>query len=533
MRRELTQTGGGLRRALAPIGLGLLLLIVFTSTLHPGVVDGDSAEFQHMSPLLGICHPPGYPIQVVAGYCFSLIPIGSVAYRVTLMLAVCGVAGVLALFLTLRRITKNEFAAWIASGLLAFSAVFWSQAIVPEAYVFYGMFLLWSLYFATRFLQGGPAWTFYAAALAYGVCVANRPSEAFVFPAFAAAWWAHRRTAPISFTRLSTGAVAALLPLAFSLGYYVLRENPALLHARDDALRDQILNEEPPFPSLPFFEKVRSATLYCAGLKWANEAKFSRERFIWDVDKLIWALSGRGALADRFDPNDRDRRIGVKAIEQGRGASMGLPGLALAALAFFCGRGRWAWVGCGSLLIAGNLFFYFYHHPPDNLDFILPATTGLALLAGVGLAGLAERLPARFSGAIVLGAAGPIFLLVGNYEKLNRATPEEVARQGWLEQLGEAELPKGAVILSRYEMANALRYVYYIAHQRADVQPLIFRNRYGAQQLDTLVRGLRSEGKEIFLTPDVAGLLPAQQRRSLAARTAPQLEKLGLLRLTP
>lgn len=518
---------------LAAAGLAILSFAIYLNTMHPGIVDGDSAEFQYMCPLLGVCHPPGYAIQVTAGYLFSFIPIGSIPYRITLMLAVSGVIGLVTFFFTLRRVAGNTLASLIGCGLLGFSAVYWSQAIVPEAYVFYGMFLLLAVYYTVRFCCGDRPWTFYAAALTYGVCVSNRPSEVFVFPAFLIAWLFWRRQARLTIARVALGALLAISPFVYSLGYYWVRENPTLLHARDDALRDQILNEEAPFPSLSFGDKLKDALLYCAGLKWANTAEFSGERFVWDADKLTWSLSGMGALRDRFSSNERDRRDAIRAIEQGRGSSIGAPGIVLAVVGLFFCRGRGSWAAMGVLLVVGNLVFYFYHHPPDNLDFILPAAAGFSLLAAIGVAGVTERLPRPARGVMILAAVAPAFLLVGNYNKLDCNTPEEAKRQAWLAQIGAAELPSNAAILSHYEDANALRCVFYVERGRSDVQPLIFRNRYTGQQFDLLSRGLVAQGRAVYLTADIVQKLAPQQRRALTAQTPPNLQALGIWKYSP
>src|SRR5262245_7011703 len=83
--------------------IGLLLALiaggVYVLTLHPGVGDGDAAELQFCSPILGICHSPGYPFVVLAGKLFTLLPLGGdAAWRVNVMTAFFGVLGVLFLY---------------------------------------------------------------------------------------------------------------------------------------------------------------------------------------------------------------------------------------------------------------------------------------------------------------------------------------------------------------------------------------------------------------------------------------------------
>ncbi len=60
---------------------GLICLFVYLLTLLPGVSFGDSAEFQRVPAELGIPHPTGFPVYVLLGKLFSLIPLESIAWR--------------------------------------------------------------------------------------------------------------------------------------------------------------------------------------------------------------------------------------------------------------------------------------------------------------------------------------------------------------------------------------------------------------------------------------------------------------------
>jgi len=63
---------------------------LYVSTMAPSVVPGDAAEFQFVPYVLGIAHPPGYALYILLGKLFTLLPLGSVAYRMNLFTALCG-----------------------------------------------------------------------------------------------------------------------------------------------------------------------------------------------------------------------------------------------------------------------------------------------------------------------------------------------------------------------------------------------------------------------------------------------------------
>lgn len=164
-------------------------LSVYIFSLAPTVTFGDSGELITAAFRLGIAHPPGYPLWLLLAKLFSLLPIGSVAYRLNLMSALLDAfaAGLLCLVImkTLphmcaRIIPPESFespligtvtgsAAATAVLCLAFSPTFWQQSVAAEVYALNNaimclillLLVLWSmsperngLLFLTAFLFG-------------------------------------------------------------------------------------------------------------------------------------------------------------------------------------------------------------------------------------------------------------------------------------------------------------------------------------------------------------------------------------------
>src|SRR5438552_16007378 len=81
----------------AALGVGVFLCAaaLYVRTLAPSVMPGDYAEFQMCAAVLGVPHPTGYPLYVLLGKLFTLLPAGDVAYRVNLSSAIymAGAAG--------------------------------------------------------------------------------------------------------------------------------------------------------------------------------------------------------------------------------------------------------------------------------------------------------------------------------------------------------------------------------------------------------------------------------------------------------
>jgi hypothetical protein len=120
----------------------------------------DGGELITAAATLGIPHPPGYPSYVLLGKLFSLLPIGSIAFRFNLFSAVA--MALAAGFVT--AVTRHEMSRCrqkngetglaradvpLAAGLtFAFMPLVWSQALIAEVYALNALFLaafLWAL----------------------------------------------------------------------------------------------------------------------------------------------------------------------------------------------------------------------------------------------------------------------------------------------------------------------------------------------------------------------------------------------------
>ncbi len=129
-----------MRKALLS-GTGFLALAFYIKTLAPGVLEGDPGEFQFVSYILGIPHPPGYPLYCLLGWLWShCLPLGSPAFRMNLFSALWGAGAVTLVALSaleLNRAVKSFSPFWpamVGAMAFAFSRTFWSQSTVAEVY---------------------------------------------------------------------------------------------------------------------------------------------------------------------------------------------------------------------------------------------------------------------------------------------------------------------------------------------------------------------------------------------------------------
>ncbi len=114
--------------------IGLIIFLVYFWTTSSSVVLEDDGYFLLSAYFNGISHPPGYPLYTVIAHLFSQIPVGSVALRVHLLSSIFAVMATIILWLFMEKLTNNRIVASVTIICLAFSDIFWSQAIISEVY---------------------------------------------------------------------------------------------------------------------------------------------------------------------------------------------------------------------------------------------------------------------------------------------------------------------------------------------------------------------------------------------------------------
>ncbi len=178
------------------LAIGLPLLVILPD-ISPYVGRADTFEFQVVAPRLGIAHPSGYPLYILIGKLFSLLPVGTIAWRVNLSSAVftAAASGVLYLTLTairsqMQRVTSvqpktkrdrltagptGDLLCLIVALTMAFSPTLWSRSIEAEVYALNALIVTLALGLAVRWAMGKmPAWHAVPAfALLSGIALAS------------------------------------------------------------------------------------------------------------------------------------------------------------------------------------------------------------------------------------------------------------------------------------------------------------------------------------------------------------------------
>jgi hypothetical protein len=429
----MTARGG----RVAPFAAGLALLAglaLYGLTCAPGVQGGDSGEFQFVAYILGIPHPPGYPLYALVGRLWTLIlPVGEVAYRMNLLSAVAAAATLAGVAWASATVfgpgTVGVSAAAVAAGWLAVAPTWWGQATIASVRPGTGLFLAATLAALASFAATRRPAALYLAAALYGLGLTHHLSLYTLAPAliaFVLLVEPRVLTRPAVLGRaLAAGALPLLvylyLPIRSALGTPFDASHPTTLRA--------------------FFDLV----------------------------------SARGFAGDMlaFDP------LAPERLELGRQillTNFGPLGLALAmagALATALARPRWLALTAGVAAI--NLAISLSYRAPVIADYLIPTYLILALWIGGLVAApallLRQRAPAPLVAALALalaalGLAGPIEYARSAWAGFDRS--RDRADERFLDETFRLAAP-GATVLTDWYHATVLWYGQYGRGQRPDL----------------------------------------------------------------
>src|SRR5436853_2714386 len=97
------------------IAIAVAAGILYFLTAARDIVVGDSPELITAAVTLGVAHAPGYPLFTVLGHLFSLVPFGSIPFRINLLSAICGALTIGLVYLSAFRLTRPQLAAAVAA----------------------------------------------------------------------------------------------------------------------------------------------------------------------------------------------------------------------------------------------------------------------------------------------------------------------------------------------------------------------------------------------------------------------------------
>jgi 4-amino-4-deoxy-L-arabinose transferase-like glycosyltransferase len=157
------------------------------------IVVGDTGELITAAVSLGVAHPPGYPLFTMLGHLLSLLPFGSVPFRVNLLGVVCGTLTTCLVYFTAIRLTRSRLAGMVAALFLAVNPTFWAWSLVAEVFSLNNLLAASVIYFLVLW-QEQPERTGFlvAASFVSGLALTNHQTFVLLGPAVCLVLWQRR-----------------------------------------------------------------------------------------------------------------------------------------------------------------------------------------------------------------------------------------------------------------------------------------------------------------------------------------------------
>lgn len=442
----------------------LLLLTIYISTLAQFPVFGDPTEYTFVANMLGIAHPPGYAFITLLGKLFqTLVPVGTVAWRMHLLSAVVGTVACLFVFGSVYTAGKNlrglesRKGLSIASGLFAALSVgtavnHWQHAIHANPHIITGTFLVANLFFLTKWWASQKEKWLLIFSFSAGLGITHHPLTVFGFVGYGLFVLAVRPSLWREWKTLLKMTVMALLGLTVWL-YFPLRSpmdpgfGPTTMNTLNGFL-DHILARGLT-ESLPFFglaDQPHRQLIFWTLL-----------RLQYTLPTILLSLFGFGWLIYQCIRNRQ------------KDASSPCPLLLLY-----------------TIPLLGTYLFVISLRQQDIMAYLIGPLAVIGLWAGIGLFGLLQAIfnakEQRGKGAKIVGysllivffLAGPIFQFSQNAPLISLQNYREGldyvdAVFNWFNGQNE-----GAVLLNDWEHMTPLWYTQFVEERwpdEADVRP--------------------------------------------------------------
>ncbi len=518
------------------------LLPVYLFTMSASVGAADTFEFQVVTPQLGIVHPTGYPLYLLLGKLFTLLPVGTLAWRLNLASAVYALAAMSMLYFLIQRMLRHPLPAILGTAVTGLSLTFWSQAIIAEVYALHALIVMVALYLMAEIGDWRPVLS-----TAEGLEIGNWQLEI--------GDWRLGDSPPHPLTPASAPpSPAHVYALAFTLGLGMANHITTLFLLPPALLT--IL-----FTARPFQQKPEARSPKADGRSpitdyrlpvtdyrlWITDYRFWLKTAVAFLLPLLlyaylplrwqavngeamglarfvdWVVGGRfqGALQLRawLDDPVRYQIVGRLFLE-----NWGWWGLALAGLGLVVMVWR-QWQTAVILLLTwfAYTFYALNYYVPDLAVFIIPAQLVMGIWWAVGLwAGLAlvqqtaDRLhwPDIRPLALTFALISTLTMAVDHWAKNDQSGPNP------LEQWGRAvlalPLAEGAAILADSEKIAPLLYLQVAEGLRPDLDISVWPDEaaYRAQ-----VDGRLAQNQPVYLARYLPGLQGIYHLRSLGPLT--------------
>ena len=167
--------------------------LLYFLTAARDIVVGDTPELITAAATLGVAHPPGYPLFTMLGHLFSLLPFGSIPFRVNLLSVVCDSLTVGVVYFIADRLVRSRIAAAIAALTLAVNPTFWEWSLAAEVFPLNNLLAAVLVLLLVEWHEQSDRSLFLIAAFfVAGLALTNHQTIVLLGPAFCFVLWLRR-----------------------------------------------------------------------------------------------------------------------------------------------------------------------------------------------------------------------------------------------------------------------------------------------------------------------------------------------------
>jgi 4-amino-4-deoxy-L-arabinose transferase-like glycosyltransferase len=407
---------------------------IYLASAYRFVMYWDVGEMDTVPYILGIAHPPGFPLYTMIGWAFThVVPFGSVAFRMSMLSALAVAATSWFIWRIVVDAGGAAIAGLCAALLFAFGEDAWEHATRAEAHALVVLACVALLCFLLRWLDRGRDRDLLICSTIFGLGIAVHPVVAFTLPGILAAVVVRAHETDPRLLRRATAVACACAAVCF---LYL-------------PLRSAYVNAEHLDP--------------IAGYGIVGSAFWNYDNPVL-VGNFVALVTGREIGIDevRFGYTAHAYALGVVRFITLAARELTPIGCVLAIaglIVMFRGGLTRAIVACATLF-PGTLFAFGFGAESDVDRYFLPAFALLAIATGEALASL----PAPRAHRIGLGFAGlaVLYLVFTQTHFFDQPRDDRAARDA-------AEIlratPGHAIILATWVIAPPLAYDAYVLHQ--------------------------------------------------------------------
>ncbi len=474
-------------------GLGfvwLALAPVYLLTISSFVGVADTFEFQVVTPQLGIVHPTGYPLYLLLGKLFTLLPLGTLAWRLNFASVVYALAAMGVFYLFLLRLLKRPLPALLATVVTGLTATFWSQAIIAEVYALHALIVVGALFLMGEIGDWGLEDVYSRVskskltillAVLIGLGMSNHVTSVFLIPS---------AILTVLFTYHATRNTEEALPLfkiSYLLKLFVAFLLPLLLYAY-----------------LP--------------LRWqaVNGEAMGMARFV------DWVVAGRfqGALQLRAWLDDPTRYAIIWRLFLDNWGWFNL-GLALLGFVILLIK-NWRVALILFSLWLGYTFYTLNYYVPDLAVFVIPAQIIVGVCWAVGVWGIGDwnlelgswRLPDVSSLIATFVIIPTLLLAVANWSRNDQSNNDGLEK--WGRMVLNLPLAENGAILADGEKIAPLNYLQMAEGLRSDLDISVWPDEAAYREQ---VDGRIANGQTVYLARQLPNLQSSYYLRSLGPLT--------------